>query len=161
MVVVFITATAGCAHTRYLAGIRPSPPPRTTWLSSRPLSSIEPYLVEKNIDGIMLLASKHYFEDGGTPQANDDYGYDALRADPDPVALVACSLCVTTSNTSGSPCEVIGLKSRHSLTGAFELEGEDGGTPPRVNDRHVFVLERTTNNKWRFLTGNVAIAGAG
>jgi hypothetical protein len=39
------------------------------------------------------------------------------------------------------------------LNGAFELEGETGERYHRVNDRHVFVLERTTNNKWRFLTG--------
>ena len=39
------------------------------------------------------------------------------------------------------------------LNGAFELQGEDGEHYHRVNDRHLFVLERTTNNKWRFLTG--------
>jgi hypothetical protein len=39
------------------------------------------------------------------------------------------------------------------LNGAFELQGEDGEHHHRVNDRHIFVLERTTNNKWRFLTG--------
>ncbi len=34
----------------------------------------------KDTSALMLMASKSYWEDGGTPTGGDDYGYDGLRA---------------------------------------------------------------------------------
>ena len=33
----------------------------------------------KNIDGLVALASARFYEDSGTPETNDDYGYDDLK----------------------------------------------------------------------------------
>lgn len=46
------------------------------------LDAVERYrlAVEKgDADGLMLMASKQYWEDSGTPTGSDDYGYDGLR----------------------------------------------------------------------------------
>jgi hypothetical protein len=32
-----------------------------------------------DVDALMLMADKQYWEDSGTPQGGDDYGYDGLR----------------------------------------------------------------------------------
>jgi len=151
LVVLFITAMAGCAHTRYLAGTT-IPATEDNLAVVETIEQYRAYLVEKNIDGILLLASKHYFEDGGTPQANDDYGYDALRqiltSRLGRVQSLRYDIEYQRVTVRGDRAEV-----QTFLNGAFELEGETGERYHRVNDRHVFVLERTTNNKWRFLTG--------
>src|SRR5688500_8958690 len=69
---------ASCAHQNLLAG--------TTVTDSEDnralLGTIEEYrmrLIEKNVDGLLILASERYFEDSGTPTAEDDYGYDGLK----------------------------------------------------------------------------------
>jgi hypothetical protein len=79
LLVLLVTVGLGCGHGRYLPG--------TTIVASDTsreiLNTIEEYrtkLMEKDVDGLLLLASDKYFEDGGTPQANDDYGLDGLAA---------------------------------------------------------------------------------
>jgi hypothetical protein len=34
---------------------------------------------QRDVRGLLTLAAPNYFEDGGTPQGDDDYGYDGLR----------------------------------------------------------------------------------
>ena len=58
LVVLFITAMAGCAHTRYLAGTT-IPATEDNLAVVETIEQYRAYLVEKNIDGILLLASKH------------------------------------------------------------------------------------------------------
>ena len=36
-------------------------------------------LLERNVEGLLVLASDKYFEDSGTPRSDDDYGYEGLR----------------------------------------------------------------------------------
>jgi hypothetical protein len=46
------------------------------------LDTVEEYrlAVERgDADGLMLMASKQYWEDSGTPSGSDDYGYEGLR----------------------------------------------------------------------------------
>jgi hypothetical protein len=119
------------------------------------IETIEQYrafLIEKNIDGILLLASNKYFEDGGTPQANDDYGYDGLRqvltGRLGRVQSLRYDIEYQRIALSGDRAEVEAY-----LNGAFELQSETGERYRRVNDRHRFILERNSNNKWRFLSG--------
>src|SRR5688572_3736556 len=73
-----LLALGACAHREYFPG--------TTVVKSevneRILKTVEEYrtrLLEKNIEGLLLLASDKYFEDSGTPRADDDYGYDGLK----------------------------------------------------------------------------------
>jgi hypothetical protein len=119
------------------------------------IETIEQYrafLIEKNIDGVLLLASNKYFEDGGTPQANDDYGYDGLRqvltGRLGRVQSLRYDIEYQRIAVNGNRAEVDAY-----LNGAFELQSETGERYRRVNDRHRFVLERNSNNKWRFLSG--------
>ncbi len=151
LAVVFATAIAGCGHTRFLAGTTIP----ATEDNLAVVETVEQYracLIEKNIDGLLLLASKRYFEDGGTPQANDDYGYDGLRqiltSRLGRVQSLRYDIEYQRVTVRGDQAEVDAF-----LNGAFELQSETGERYRRVNDRHRFVLERTSNNKWRFLNG--------
>jgi hypothetical protein len=151
LVVVLITAMAGCGHTRYLAGTT-IPATEDNLAVVETIEQYRAYLIEKNIDGVRLLASKQYFEDGGTTQANDDYGYDALRgiltSRLGRVQSLRYDIEYQRVTVRGDRAEVDTF-----LNGAFELQSETGERHHRVNDRHRFELERTTNNKWRFLNG--------
>src|SRR5262245_45057912 len=78
MAVLGGAAMLGCAHHRMIPGT--SVP--DTDDNQAILKTIETYrarLVEKNVDGLLVLASDKYFEDSGTPRADDDYGYQGLR----------------------------------------------------------------------------------
>jgi hypothetical protein len=113
-------------------------------------------LAEKNVDGLLLLASEKYFEDGGTPQANDDYGYSGLATiltgrlqRVESIRYDIQYKSVRVNNDGQAMVEAF-------LSGAFELQGEVGERYRRVNDFHRFVLERSTNGgtaKWKFLSG--------
>ena len=151
LAVVFATAIAGCGHTRFLAGTTIP----ATEDNLAVVETVEQYracLIEKNIDGLLLLASKRYFEDGGTPQANDDYGYEGLRA------ILTSRLGRVQSLRYDIEYQKVTLRGDQAevdafLNGAFELQSETGERYRRVNDHHRFVLERQSNGKWRFLNG--------
>ena len=151
LAVVFATAIAGCAHTRYLNGTN-IPATEENLAVVETVEQYRVFLIEKNIEGLLLLASKKYFEDGGTPQANDDYGYDGLReiltSRLGRVQSLRYDIEYQQIKVKGDRAEVAAF-----LNGAFELQSETGERYRRVNDRHRFVLERTSNNKWRFLNG--------
>src|SRR3954468_21551104 len=68
----------GCAHQNMVPGTQV----QDTEDNRAVLAVIEQYrqrLTEKNVEGLLLLASDRYFEDSGTPSAVDDYGYDGLK----------------------------------------------------------------------------------
>jgi len=151
LTVVFAAAIAGCGHTRYLVGTT-IPATEDNLAIVETIEQYRAFLIEKNIEGLLLLASKKYFEDGGTPQANDDYGYDGLReiltARLGRVQSLRYDIEYQQLRIKGNEVEVDAF-----LNGAFELQSETGERYRRVNDRHRFLLERTSNNKWRFLSG--------
>ena len=149
--VALAAAVAGCAHSRYLPGTT-IPATEENLAIIETIEQYREYLVEKNIEGLLLLASNKYFEDGGTPQANDDYGYDGLRQiltnRLGRVQSLRYDIEYRRLTVRGNRAEVEAF-----LNGAFELQSETGERYRRVNDRHRFVLERNSNNKWRFLNG--------
>ena len=144
-----------CGHGRYLPGTTIP----ATEVNKEIVDTIEEYrarLTEKNVDGLLLLASEKYFEDGGTPQPNDDYGYAGLAN------ILGGRLQRVESIRYDIQYKFIkvGADGRAEveafLSGAFELQGETGERYRRVNDFHRFVLERATNggtSKWKFLSG--------
>jgi hypothetical protein len=148
-------ASVGCGHGRYLPG--------TTILANETnrevIDTIEQYriyLTEKNVDGLLLLASEKYFEDGGTPESNDDYGYSGLATilsgRLQRVESIRYEIQYKSIKIDSSGHAVV----EAFLSGAFELQGEAGERYRRVNDYHRFVLERATNGgsaKWKFLSG--------
>jgi hypothetical protein len=156
MVVLALASTAmGCGHGRYLPG--------TTILANETnreiIDTVEEYrmkLTDKNVDGLLLLASEKYFEDGGTPQSNDDYGYSGLAT------ILTGRLQRVESIRYDIQYKRITLGAdgravvEAFLSGAFELQGEVGERYRRVNDFHRFVLERSTTGgsaKWKFVSG--------
>lgn len=141
----------GCAHQNTLAG--------TTVVDTVDnralLETIEQYrmrLIEKNVEGLLFLASERYFEDSGTPTAEDDYGYDGLKY------VLSKSLARMKSvryDVQYRSVRVDGTRAEVEvyLSGAFELIAELGDRDRRVGDYHRFVLERTGKDKWKFLSG--------
>jgi hypothetical protein len=146
---------AGCGHGRFIEGTKIL----DNEANREIIDTIEQYrmrLMQKNVDGLILLASDKYFEDGGTPQANDDYGYSGLTniltSRLQRVMSVRYEIQYKSIriNKSGN-AEVEAF-----LNGAFELQGEVGERFRRISDYHRFVLEPSKNGgsaKWKFLSG--------
>lgn len=151
LVFALVTVLGGCGHARTLPGTN-IPATEDNLAIIETIEQYRAFLIEKNIDGILLLASNKYFEDAGTPQANDDYGYDGLRqiltGRLGRVQSLRYDIEYQRIVVNGDKAEVEAF-----LNGAFELQSESGERYRRVNDRHRFILERTNNNKWRFLKG--------
>jgi hypothetical protein len=148
-------AGLGCGHGRFLPGTTIP----ATDDNREIIDVIEEYrvqLIERNVEGLLLLASNRYFEDGGTPEPNDDYGYSGLseilthrlnRVQSIRYDIQYKSIRITPDGRA----EVEAF-----LSGAFELQGEAGDRYRRVNDFHRFILERSTGGgsaKWKFLSG--------
>ena len=154
--ILALSAGIGCAHGRFLPGTNIP----ATEANREIIATIEDYrtrLIERNVDGLLLLASDRYFEDGGTPQANDDYGYAGLaniltgrlrRVDSIRYDIQYKSIHIGADGWA----EVEAF-----LSGAFELQGDEvGDRYRRINDYHRFVLERSTTGgtaKWKFVSG--------
>ncbi len=144
-------ALAACAHRDQI--------PNTTVLDTQVnreiLRTIEEYrtrLLEHNIDGLLVLASQTYFEDSGTPRADDDYGYDGLRQ------VLTSRLQRLRSLRYDIQYRNVTIKDGVAevevfLNGSFELASETGERYRRVNDYHRFKLERNAKDKWKFQSG--------
>jgi hypothetical protein len=145
-----LAGAAGCAHEDYFPG--------TTILRSEQnrkiVETIEQYrrrLLERNVEGLLVLADEKYFEDSGTPRSDDDYGYDGLRAVLDAqlkrVKSMRYEIEYRNIKVTGKRAEV-----EVFLDGSFELAADAGDRYRRVNDYHRFVLEQHDEN-WKFVSG--------
>jgi hypothetical protein len=154
LVFMVLGGVLGCAHTATFPGTNI----QVTQANREIIDTIEEYrqrVVERNVEGLLLLASPSYFEDGGTPQANDDYGYAGLAS------MLGSRLQRVESIRYDIQYKSIKIRGdgraevEAYLSGAFELQGEVGERYRRVNDFHRFVLERSPSgtSKWRFLAG--------
>jgi hypothetical protein len=76
---VLVLAFAACAaQVKYVPGTRVP----YSDANDSVLKACEEYrlAVERaDVDALMLMAHKQYWEDSGTPSGSDDYGYDGLR----------------------------------------------------------------------------------
>lgn len=147
-----IALAGACAHTTYLPG--------TTIAANEEnkaiVDAVEEYrirLMERNIEGLLVLASPRYFEDAGTPRADDDYGYDGLKT------VLTNRLVRVRSLRYDIQYRNVYVKGDRAevevyLNGSFEVAStESGERYRRVTDNHKFVLERNENSKWKFLSG--------
>jgi hypothetical protein len=143
-------AASGCAHEEYFPG--------TTIARSEQnrkiIETIEQYrrrMMERNIDGLLVLAAPSYFEDSGTPRSDDDYGYEGLKQ------VLATKLRRVKSlryeieyrniHVNGKQAEV-----EVFVDGSFELAADSGDRYRRVNDYHRFLLEQR-DDRWKFVAG--------
>jgi hypothetical protein len=149
--VVAAVALAGCAHKEYIPG--------TTVVDSDAnreiVKTIEQYrqaLEARDVDRLMVLASEHYFEDSGTPRADDDYGYEGLKkvllSELPRIRSIRYYIQYRSVRVDGDRAEV-----EVFLNGAFELLSEAGERYRRINDYHRFQLEHTAKDRWKFLSG--------
>ena len=140
---------AACAHPNFFPG--------TTILRTQEnqeiVDTIELYrtrLTEKNVEGLLVLASEKYREDSGTPRSDDDYGYEGLRQ------VLKTRLSQLKSIWYEIDMRDIKVQGKQAnvdvfLNGSFELAARDDRYR-RVNDYHRFVLERQ-GDKWKFVSG--------
>jgi hypothetical protein len=147
-----VLPSLGCAHRPVIPGTEIADNEENRAV----LQVLELYrqrLMERNVEGLLVLASEKYFEDSGTPSADDDYDYKGLKS------VLATRLTRLKSlrydiqyrslNIEGNRAEV-----EVFMSGAFELVAESGDRYRRVSDYHRFVLERTDrNDKWKFVRG--------
>lgn len=151
----FALATAvlggACAHGKKLAGTTVADTPENRAI----VETVEEYrdkLVQRSVEGLLLLASPKYFEDGGTPRADDDYGYEGLR---DVLVKQLARLKTLRFEIQYRNVLVAGRRAEVEafVDGSFELVGETGNRYRRKSDYHRFVLERDDKDKWKFVSG--------
>jgi hypothetical protein len=150
LTVAVAVAALGCAHEEYFPG--------TTIIRTdenrKIIETVEQYrrrLLERNVEGILALASDKYFEDSGTPRSDDDYGYQGLKHvlmnRLQRVKSLRYEIEYRTIKVAGNRAEI-----EVFLDGSFELASNSGDRYRRVNDYHRFVLE-AQNERWKFLSG--------
>ena len=145
----------GCSHSGTIPGTNIP----ATDANREIIDTIEEYrqkLVEKSVDGLLLLASDKYFEDGGTPQANDDYGYSGLASILSSRLQRVESLRYEIQYKSIKIDRDGRAEVEAFLNGAFELQGEVGERYRRISDFHRFMLVRAQGGgtfKWKFISG--------
>ncbi len=146
-----LTLAGGCAHREYFPG--------TTIVRSEEnrkiIETVEEYrqrLMQRNVVGLLALASSKYFEDSGTPRSDDDYGYDGLRkvleGQLPRVKSLRYDIEYRNIRISGNEAEV-----EVFLDGSFEIASNDAGDRyRRVNDYHRFLLDKE-GDRWKFTAG--------
>jgi hypothetical protein len=152
---LLLVGGVGCSHVAVIPGT--SIP--ATEANREIIDTVEDYrqrLVERNVEGLLLLASDKYFEDGGTPESSDDYGYAGLSTVLSSRLQRVQSIRYDIQYKSVK----IGADGRAEveafLSGAFDLQGEVGERYRKVSDFHRFVLERSAAggaSKWKFVSG--------
>ena len=146
----FLAGATGCAHQDFFPG--------TNIVRSEEnrkiIETVEQYrrrLVERNIEGLLVLASPKYFEDSGTPRSDDDYGFEGLRqvlsSKLKRVKSLRYEIEYRSIRISGGQAEV-----HVFLDGSFELAADSGDRYRRVNDYHRFTLEQE-DDRWKFVAG--------
>jgi hypothetical protein len=150
-ILALLTSAGACAHDNTLPGTSVA----DTADNRAVVAAVEQYrmrLLEKNVEGLLVLASDRYFEDSGTPTAEDDYGYEGLKY------VLANRLARLKSLRYDIQYRNVKIDGQRAevevfLSGAFELIAESGDRYRRVSDYHLFVLERASADKWKFLSG--------
>jgi hypothetical protein len=105
----------------------------------------------KDTATLIELASKNYWEDGGTPTGGDDYGYEGLRevlaARLSRAHDIRYSLKYVNVIHKGSRAYVDVL-----VDASFGFDTERGPTRRDMRDQNQLVLERQ-NQRWVFVSG--------
>jgi len=151
LLAVALGTGAACAHAEYF--------PHTTIEKSeqnrRIIETVEEYrqrLMQRNVVGLLALASPRYFEDSGTPRSDDDYGFDGLKKVLETqlprVKSLRYDIEYRNIRVSGDQAEV-----EVFLDGSFEITAPEAGDRyRRVNDYHRFLLNKE-GDEWKFIAG--------
>jgi hypothetical protein len=144
------TLGGACAHPNYFPGTN-IPRNEENLKIVETVNQYRVRLTERNVDGLLVMASEKYREDSGTPRSDDDYGYDGLRQ------VLKTRLSRLKSiwyEIEMRDIQVRGPKAEVDvfLNGSFELASKGGDRYRRVNDYHRFVLEKE-GETWKFTSG--------
>jgi hypothetical protein len=145
------SVAAGCAHREYFPGteiVRSEE-------NRKIIETVEEYrrrLMQRNVVGLLALASPRYFEDSGTPRSDDDYGYDGLKRVLEKqlprVKSLRYDIEYRNIRVTGTEAEV-----EVFVDGSFEIAAPEAGDRyRRVNDYHRFLLAKE-GDEWKFLGG--------
>jgi hypothetical protein len=148
---VIAGGAAGCAHHEYFPGteiVRSEE-------NRKIIETVEEYrrrLMQRNVVGLLALASPKYFEDSGTPRSDDDYGYDGLKTVLEKqlprVKSLRYDIEYRNIRVTNNEAEV-----EVFLDGSFEIAAPEAGDRyRRVNDYHRFLLAKE-GDEWKFLAG--------
>jgi hypothetical protein len=144
--------TTGCAHHALIPGTTVS----DTDVNRAILKTVEDYrqsIENRDVDRLLMLASEHYSEDSGTPRTDDDYRFDGLKQ------VLTTRLARVRTIRYGIEYRNVRMISDTEaevevhLNGSFELMSENGERYRNVDDFHHFLLERTSKDRWKFLSG--------
>jgi hypothetical protein len=145
-----LLAVGACAHNKYLPGTSVPDTPANREI----LDTIEKYrerLAARNVEGLLVLASKKYEEDSGTPRADDDYGYEGLKE-----VLGERLGRLKNIRYEVQYREVRLMPNRAEvdvyIDGSFEIGTDSGDRYRRVADHHRFVMVKEGDN-WLFRSG--------
>ncbi|MEO5767103.1 MAG: hypothetical protein ABIS92_02025 [Polyangia bacterium] len=145
-----LAAGASCAHPNFYPGTSILRTDETQKI----VDTIDQYrvrLAERNVEGLLVMASQKYREDSGTPRSDDDYGYEGLRQ------VLRTRLTRLKSIWYEIEMRDIRLRGPQAdvdvfLNGSFEMAARSGDRYRRVNDYHRFVLEKE-GDRWKFVSG--------
>ncbi len=128
------------------------------------IETVESYriAVEKaDAESLFLMASDRYFEDSGTPQGSDDYGYDGLKDVLVGRFMMARDIryamryvSVKRTCAEGEPTPGCRAHVEVMVDASFTIvdaRGKDRRTDKR--DQNELVLEYASDGKWKFLSG--------
>jgi hypothetical protein len=153
-----LVVTACAARQRTIGSSKISDTP----FNRRVLETIETYrtaMERQDTQALLLLASKKYREDGGTPSGSDDYGYDGLRQvltdRLSKVTEVRYSMryVAMRTNCGDSPKDGCRASIEAMVDASFTVTDAMGNERrPDMRDQSEFVLE-WSGEKWLFLSG--------
>ena len=152
VVALALAAGAGCsARVEYIPGTRVPQSGENQGLIER----VEDYRMaveRKDSAALMLMASKRYWDNAGTPAAEDDYGYQGLQeilsGRFQEVSGIRYSMKYMDIKRRGDRAYVdVLIDASYTLTNAF---GEE--TRADLRDQNQFVLE-WDGKQWLFLSG--------
>jgi hypothetical protein len=147
-----LLALAACASQgSYIQGTRVP----DTVANREIIATVEQYRVaveRKDTDLLMELASKNYWEDGGTPTGADDYGYDGLRtvlenrfARADGIRYTMKYMNIKKVGANRAAVDVM-------IDASYSIATANGPKRLDMRDQNEMVLEYD-GRKWHFLSG--------
>jgi len=147
-----LLALAACAaETHYISGTRVADNPANREI----IATVEQYRVaveRKDTNTLIDLASKNYWEDGGTPTGADDYGYDGLRqvlenrfARADGIRYTMKYMNVKRLGANRAAVDVM-------IDASYTIATANGPKRLDMKDQNEMVLEYD-GRKWLFLSG--------
>lgn len=105
----------------------------------------------KDTAALLAMASRDYWEDGGTPTGGDDYGYDGLRA------MLGARL--QQADSIRYSLKYVGIQHRDNrayvdvlIDASYTIPTSRGPERRDMRDQNRLVLERQ-GDKWLFLSG--------